>query len=1118
MPSATLARLVSRCRGVAVPDAELVRRFARSADPDAFAELVGRYASLVWGVCRRTLPQETDAEDAFQATFLALARQARAIDPRRPLGAWLHAVAVRVSRRALGKTLRRRTSELPEAVDPSDVVRDVSSRELFRAVDEEIERLPAVLRGPVVLCCLEGRARDEAADLLGCSVPAVKARLERARQTLRRALARRGIALPAAFLVLGLGTRRVNAALTGRAVKAALGSPSPAIATLAAGTSTHFGWLAVVLSAAAVIGFGAFGLGQGQRKDPPPDLRSESPTLPARSASGVVDKFGDPLPEGAVRRFGTLRFRHEAVRALAFTPDGKRLVAGVGRSPLAVFDPLDGRRLAIVGSESANNNYGFALSADGKRVYCTGYHLSAFDLDTGTKVREYESAIRCSSVAVSPDGKRLAVAREQGTVAAMILDADTGKTLAELPLKDLPPSRWGPDFTGLAFSPDGKVVAGIVTRVEENKPNILTAVPVGLRLWETATGNPLGTAGPADDIPHTFAFVPGTKLIACLGKGAVIHLWDTEAQKVSRTISLRQGDEPSSELMISADGKRMAAYLSAGTVVVLDLKTGIEVRRLPCGDAATSPIALALSPDGSVLALGRLYGDSSVRVWEVVSGKERLPDAGHRGPAKLLLSADGKTLISRGVGQLFHWDLATGEGKAKPEDVKDPDGYIPDPTWSKMAYRLGRYQVAVEYGSGKIEVLTRDGSKPIASVGCPAEYLRGTAASADGRSFAVAFQDRPGSTVLLWTPDKQTEPFRLTGHPDAVQQMTFTHDGKYLIAGAGTHNNYATETLFVYETATGKRVRTLPSRSAPGHMLVTADDKTLITGGLWNDATVRAFDLATAKELATLVDPAVKEPSIGQPRGGEVSSVAGLALSADERFLSVLTGANGASSVSLWDTGSWKLVKAFPPAKPRCDAASLAVGRGGRSVFVAYTDSTILEWDVVGGRKPSAPPTAARLDELWRALGDPEEGYVATWGLLDHPAEAVAFLKTKLTPAVAPDAAAIKALVRQLGSDLFRERETAEKKLVALGESAVPVVREALAGDLSAEGKERGEKVIAAVSGGLTAEQLRQRRAVAVLEWSDRPEADEWLRKLAAGDPADRLTKDARAVAERRGR
>src|SRR5262249_14447623 len=195
-------------------------------------------------------------------------------------------------------------------------------------------------------------------------------------------------------------------------------------------------------------------------------------------------------------------------------------------------------------------------SPDGKRVYCTGHHLTAFDLKTGAKLKEYDSAIRCSSVAVSPDGKKVAVAREQGTGAAMIVDADTGKTLAELPLKDLPPSRWGPDITGLAFSPDGKMVAGIVTRFEENKPSILTGIPVGLRLWESATGNPIGAAGPADDVPHTFAFVPDTKLIACLGKGTVIHLWDMDVQKIARTIPLRKGDEPTSEVAVSAEGRR----------------------------------------------------------------------------------------------------------------------------------------------------------------------------------------------------------------------------------------------------------------------------------------------------------------------------------------------------------------------------------------------------------------------------------------------------------------------------------------------------------------------------------------------------------------------------------
>jgi RNA polymerase sigma factor (sigma-70 family) len=1117
MPSATLARLVSRCRHLSAcapaADGELLHRFVRTRDADAFAELLARHAGLVWGVCRRTLPQEADAEDAFQAVFLALARSARSIDPQRPLAAWLHAVAVRVSRRALGKTLRRRTSELPECAASADLIRDVSSRDLFRAVDEEIDRLPTSLRGPVVLCCLEGRARDEAADLLGCSVLAVKARLERGRQALRTALARRGIALPAAFAVVGLGTARVAAGLRERAVHNALGSASPEVVKLAAvGTVHHFGVLGLALTAIVAVGVGLFGVPSGQpkdglAKDVPPVAKADEP-------KAGVDRFGDPLPDGAVRRFGTLRFRHESVAALAFTPDDKRLVAGVGREPLAVFDPADGRKQAEVGAQSANNNYGFALSPDGKQIYATGYYLTAFDLATGAKGRVFKDAVRCNTVAVSPDGKRVACGLENRGGEAMVLDAETGKKLINLNLKDLPANNWGPTANGLAFSPDGKVVAAIVTRTEQTKPSMLTQIPVGLRLWDPDTGDPLMTINPADDAPNTFAFIPGTKLIAWLGKGRVIHLWNPEAGKAVRDISLVKGDEPASEMKVSADGTRLAVYFLSGSAAVLDVATGKELRRVEVG-TTVGPVALALSADGSVLAAGKLYGDASVHVWEVDSGKERLADAGHRGSAVLTMSADGKTLVSRGGGQVFHWDLATGDGKAEPDTEKDADGHIPDRDWSRWQYRAGRYRYTMEHLSGRIEVYTRDGSKLVTQTDCPKQYPRGTAVSPDGRTFAVSFQDQ-AATIVLWTPDERAEPYRLTRHPGAVQQMTFTHDGKYLIAGAGTHNHYPSETLFIYETATGKLVHKLPTRSAPGHLLVTADDKTLITGGLWNDATVQAWDLATGKELATMIDPAVKEPSLANPGGGEVPSIGALALSADERFLAVLTGSAGKSSVSLWDTGSWKLVKAFPSARPRSDAASLAVAPTGRSVFAAYLDSTILEWAVTNpSRTPTAAPSAARLDELWRLLGDAEQGYAAAAELLDHPAEAVALVKSKLPPATPLDPKAVNDLVRQLGSDAFREREEAGKKLAALGEAAVPLIRTAAAGDLSAEAKERAEKVLAALSAGATQDQLRARRAVAVLEWSRRPEAIAHLRTLAAGDPNARATIEAKAALKR---
>jgi RNA polymerase sigma factor (sigma-70 family) len=1103
-------------RRLAAPatDGECLRRYTAARDEAAFAELVRRNGPLVLRACRSVLRDPAAAEDAFQATFLALARNARRLTNSPCVAGWLYRVAVRSAgaiRRA--EVRRRRREEI--AARPVQRTEDVTWAEVCQTIDEEIARLPERYRAAILLCYVQGLTYDAAADRLGCPLGALRGRLERGRAILRRRLERLG--LPAVAL-LAAGVPTVSAELHAATLAAVRAAPAT--------TGKLLLGLAAVCVLAATTGLGMFPFGRSPADSP------KAPNPPSRSSAAAaepknVDAFGDPLPPGAVRRFGTLRFRHDMIENLAFTPDSKRMVVGVRRTTLAVIDPVDGRKLAQVGPMDSNYNDEFALSPDGKHVYCIGARLIKRDLATGAKVRQFE-ADDCQSVAVSPDGKKVAVAREVGRNArgetAMIFDAQTGEKLVDLHPNDLPSNKRGPDVRHLAFSPDGKMVAALVSEAKEIKPGEFTPrLPTGVRLWDSTTGKTLATIAPAGDVPHTFAFISGTKLIVCLGSGGVIRLWDTEADRFARTVPLSKDDEPTGRLQVSADGKRAAVYLRGGTIVVFDVRTGKEVRRLTPGETTIGEVFLALSPDGALVA-SRLNDDSCVRVWEVDTGREYLADAGHRGPATLSLSADGKTLVSRGAGQVFHWNLATGEGKVRRDDVKDPDGRVT--TWSsKLMYRAGRYRIEwdwMEYGPGQMVVRARDGSKLIAKTSCPEGGAVAVIHSPDGRTIAVAFLDRGGYTVLLWSPETQAEPFRLAGLPGSYQQMTFTHDGKHLIAGAGTPGNaYPTETVFVYETATGKLVRKLATHRATGHLLITADDRTLITGQ-WDDATVKVWDLATGKELAVLVDPGVKVPP--RPRGPEMASIAGLALSADERLLAVLTEKGDSSSVSVWDTGSWKPIRfrslAPIPARSRVitsqtSAPSLVFSRGGRSVFVAYPDSTILEWAVAGGRVAAAS-SDARRDELWRILADPESGYEAAWELLDQPAEAVAFLKTKLAPAVPPDAAAIRALVRQLGSDVFREREAAEKKLAALGESAVPVIREALAGDLSAEGKERAEKVIASLSGGPTTGQLQQRRAVAVLEWSDRPEADVWLQKLAAGDPADRLTKEARAVAERR--
>jgi RNA polymerase sigma factor (sigma-70 family) len=237
--------VVRHLRGVAAAEAgrhsdrELLDRFASSADEAAFAALVRRHGPLVWGVCRRVLGNHHDAEDAFQAAFLALARKAGSVGRTGAVGGWLYRVAYHsaVRARARAQSQRRREQQIASAALP-DPLAEISGRELLAALDEELQRLPERYRTPLVLCYLEGRTRDEAARQLGWSLGTLKRRLGQGRQCLRSRLQRRGLALTGALLAAGLYPLVVPPALAASAARLARvvrsGGPGGASAPVAA--------------------------------------------------------------------------------------------------------------------------------------------------------------------------------------------------------------------------------------------------------------------------------------------------------------------------------------------------------------------------------------------------------------------------------------------------------------------------------------------------------------------------------------------------------------------------------------------------------------------------------------------------------------------------------------------------------------------------------------------------------------------------------------------------------------------------------------------------------------------------------------------------------------------
>ena len=280
-------------------DAVLLDRYTHTGDQAAFELLVWRHAAMVAGVCRRVVRDEHLAEDAFQAVFLVLARNADSVRGTN-LAGWLFRVARRVSARARRQASIRTARETPLVSEPLTVPEPsrLEQRESFALLDEEVARLPERFRLPVLLCYLGGRTTDEAARLLGCPRGTVLSRLATARQRLAVRLTRRGVALAVPVVWAGVISDPSFARLVADTIRRSTeflvrrsGANRPASFLLAEGVlrTMHVGKLmvaaGVVLVAGLAIGFGTLtaqprpgeSAGNAAPPPPPPGGASASP-------------------------------------------------------------------------------------------------------------------------------------------------------------------------------------------------------------------------------------------------------------------------------------------------------------------------------------------------------------------------------------------------------------------------------------------------------------------------------------------------------------------------------------------------------------------------------------------------------------------------------------------------------------------------------------------------------------------------------------------------------------------------------------------------------------------------------------------------------------------------
>lgn len=306
-----LQQLAGPARHSGARDAELLERYVHHRDEAAFELLLWRHGAMVHNVCRRILPREQDAEDAFQATFLAFVRKAGSINRRGSVASWLHKVAYRVALEVRERARKTAAVEKPggemHAVQPAC---DPQWSDVRPILDEELNRLPERLRRPIVLCYLEGKSNAEAARELGCRLGTIYSRLSRGRELLRRRLLRRGVTLSVAALTaraveaapaIFLMRTTVQEALS-FAESSAAAAVSPRVAMLAEGVLrtmfvTKLKIAAVMVFVASVLAAGGV-LSHGLSAAPQPEAKTEgSPPKP----KGDDKKDAKPIPVKVVK-------------------------------------------------------------------------------------------------------------------------------------------------------------------------------------------------------------------------------------------------------------------------------------------------------------------------------------------------------------------------------------------------------------------------------------------------------------------------------------------------------------------------------------------------------------------------------------------------------------------------------------------------------------------------------------------------------------------------------------------------------------------------------------------------------------------------------------------------
>jgi WD40 repeat protein len=793
-------------------------------------------------------------------------------------------------------------------------------------------------------------------------------------------------------------------------------------------------------------------------------LTLTTPAMANPPTKPLTDLHGDPLPNGAIARFGVNRLVHSGASYLEISPDGKYLAssgAGVrlwdlrdgkqipqphlpdsgsailrftpaGLQVLAssegvrLFDPRTGKTRSRFLAPKHNDTPKRLVLADAGNLAAVAWKLGGIVVYDLTKQHQHpgpEVKEEVRDVCLSANGRFLAYAAEEQVA---VWDLQAAKTVLLYP---------GPKQEKLEYTPQ-------VVALDSEGKKVAFWPSEHLQIIETASGKPLHKIKAGYGSCHWMQFSADGEELQAITTSLEVAAWSTKSGKELHRrppVNQRHGHYPT----LSADGKWLALVGSYGEIEVAVLETGQPLLTLP-----RQPNLVTVSCPTSDAAVG-CTATAELLWWSLKDGRllrrEQLPRPVKDDYPTFRLAPNGKVLFIGTAKQFTFYDTAAAK---EIQTIKGlPNGgynavFSPDSKFLVNPVDEDEYQFGVwEVSSGK--------------------QVR-------------HFSTKARALSLAMSPDNRSV---------AVQSYT---------------------EAMLYEVATGKLRHRM--KLAPVERGEYVEGTLFAPNGRWL-VTFRAGDI----QLISLAEDSQKPLRLGEGRGRS-----SCVFSPDSRWLA--WSDDYRPGLHLLDMSQPLLHAERMLGIQEGPVQVLAVSPDGKKIVSASDNGTALVWDLTKLQGQPRVQRAQRLEEDWQTLttADAEMAYHAMRSLEKTPEDAVTLFEERLKAAAAVAPRRLKKLIGELDGDKFETRERATQELEKLGDLVEPALQQALTEEISAEQRKRIEKLLERL-GRLEddPELLRALRAVEVLEWIGAPAAQALLERLAQGAATARLTEAARKALER---